>query len=90
MLYRINNNNDDDDDDNNNNNNNNNNDDHLLINKMMLINSRSCLWNLHTAWIDYRKAFDSAPPTHTDIFYVLQMYKISTTIINFLTPSMKE
>ena len=49
--------------------------------------SRSCHRNLSTAWIDYRKAFDSVP--HTWTLKVLQMYKISTTIINFLTTSMK-
>ena len=44
--------------------------------------------NLSTAWIDYRKAFDSVP--HTWILKVLQMYKTSPTTINFLTTSMKE
>ena len=55
--------------------------------KMLLEKSRSCHRNLSTAWIDYRKAFDSVP--HTWTLKVLQMYKISTTIINFLTTSMK-
>ena len=62
--------------------------DHLLIDKMLLENSRSRHRNLSTAWIDYRKAFDSVP--HTWILKVLQMYKMSPTIINFLTTSMKE
>ena len=37
--------------------------DQLLINKMLLENSRTCHRNLSTAWIDYRKAFDSVPHT---------------------------
>ena len=35
--------------------------DQLLINKMLLENSRSHHRNLSTAWVDYRKAFDSVP-----------------------------
>ena len=62
--------------------------DQLLINKMLLENSPSCHRNLSTAWIDYRKAFDSV--SHTWILKVPQIYKISPTIINFLTTSMKE
>ena len=60
----------------------------FLINKMLLENSGTCHRNLSTAWIDYKKAFDSVP--HTWILKVLQMYKISPTIINFSTISMKE
>ena len=62
--------------------------DQLLISKMLLENSSTCHRNLSTTWIDYRKAFGSVP--HTWILKVLQMYKISPTIINFLTVSMKE
>ena len=54
--------------------------DQLLINKMLL--------NLSVTWIDYRKAFDSV--LHIRILRVLQMYKISPTIINFLATNMKE
>ena len=60
----------------------------LLINKILLDNSRFCHRNLSTAWIDYKKAFDSV--SHTWILKVLQMYKIPPTIINFLTASMKD
>ena len=62
--------------------------DQLLINKMLLVNSRSCHRNLSTAWVDYRKVFDSVP--HTWILKVLQKYIIFSTILNFLTTSMKE
>ena len=62
--------------------------DQLLINKMLLENSCTCHRNLSATWIDYRKAFGSVP--HTWIWKVLQIYKISPTIINFLTVSMKE
>ena len=62
--------------------------DQLLIKKMLLENNRSCHRNLSTGWIDYRKAFDSVP--YTWVLKVLQMYKISSTIINFLTTSMKQ
>ena len=55
---------------------------------MLLENSCTRHRYLSTTWIDYRKAFDSFP--HTWILKVLQMYKISPTIINFLTVSMKE
>ena len=33
--------------------------DQLLIDKMILRNSRQCKTNLHVAWIDYKKVFDS-------------------------------
>ena len=62
--------------------------DQLLINKMLLENSRTCHRNLSTAWIDYRKTFDSV--SHKWILKVLQMYKTSPTIINFSTVSMKK
>ena len=62
--------------------------DQLLINKMLLENSRTCHRNLSIAWIDYRKASNSV--LHTSILKVLQIYKISPTIINFLTVSMKK
>ena len=55
--------------------------DQLLINNMLLENSRFYHRNLSTAWIDYRKAFDSV--SHTWILKVLQLYKISPTITNF-------
>ena len=62
--------------------------DQLSINKMLLENRSFCHRNLSTAWVDYRKAFDNV--SHTWIFKVLQTYKISLTITNFLTTSMKK
>ena len=62
--------------------------DQLLMNKVLLENSRTSHRNLSTAWIDYRKTFVSVPPTW--ILKVLQMHKISPTIFNFLTVSIKE
>ena len=64
--------------------------DQLLINKMLLENSRSSLKNLSTAWIDYRKAFDSVQRSwllRVIIIYTL-LYNVSPTIINFLKISM--
>ena len=60
--------------------------DQLLINKTLLENSRSSRKNLCTAWIDYRKVFDSIP--HSWLLRVLELYKVSPTIINFLKISM--
>lgn len=63
--------------------------DYLLIIKMLLENSRhSNDRNLTIAWVDYRKAFDSVE--HSWILKVLQLYKVSPTIVNFLKISMKE
>ena len=60
--------------------------DQLLINEMLLENSRSSCKNLSNAWIDYRKAFGSIP--HSWLLRVLELYKVSPTIINFLKISM--
>ena len=42
--------------------------------------------NLSTAWIDYKKAFDSVP--HEWILKATELYKISPIISNFLRISM--
>ena len=60
--------------------------DQLLVNKMILEHYRKMKRNLSTAWIDYRKAFDSVP--HSWILKTMQMYKASPTLINFLNHSM--
>ena len=60
--------------------------DQFLINEMLLENSRSSCKNLSNAWIDYRKAFGSIP--HSWLLRVLELYKVSPTIINFLKISM--
>ena len=62
--------------------------DQLLINKILLENSCSSCKNLSTAWIDYRRAFDSVP--HLWLLRVLELYKVSPTIINFLKTSMRK
>ena len=56
--------------------------DQLLVNRMLLENCSSKNRNLSTAWIDYRKAFDSVP--HPWIEKALDMYKISQIIKGFL------
>ena len=60
--------------------------DQLLINKMILENCKKKSKNLSTAWIDYKKAFDSVP--HDWILKALNIYKISPIISNFLKTSM--
>ena len=60
--------------------------DQLLINKMILENCHTKQKNLSTAWIDYKKAFDSVP--HDWIIKSLQMLKVSPKFINFLRISM--
>ena len=44
--------------------------------------------NLSTAWIDYKKAFDSVP--HSWILKCLQMYKIHPALITFIEESMSQ
>ena len=62
--------------------------DQLLINKMVLENCTRNRKNLSTAWIDYKKAFDTVP--HSWITKCLKMFKISPTVINFIHASMKK
>ena len=56
--------------------------DQLLINKMILENCRKKNRNLSTAWIDYKKAFDSV--SHEWILKAIELYKIFPIIFNFL------
>ena len=56
--------------------------DQLLIDKMILRNSRRRKTNLHVAWIDYKKAFDSLP--HRWIAKCLQIVGVSGNIRQFL------
>ena len=53
---------------------------------MLLDNNRSSCKNISTACIDYRKVFDSVP--HLWLLRILELYKASPTIINFLKISM--
>ena len=43
---------------------------------------------LVNSWVDYKKAFDSAP--HSWILRCLQMYKIHTVLITFIVESMSQ
>ena len=62
--------------------------DQLMINNAILENSRKSKKNLSTAWIDYKKAFDSVP--HSWIVKCLQMYKIHPVLITFIEESMSQ
>lgn len=55
---------------------------------MFLGNSGSNHRNLSTAWIHYRKCFDSFP--HSWNLKVLQLYKVSPIIVKHLKISIKE
>ena len=54
--------------------------DQLLIDKMILRNARRRKTNLHVAWIDYKKAFDSIP--HSRIASTWKSSKLVATLEN--------
>ena len=62
--------------------------DQLMINNAILENCKKKKKNLSTAWIDYKKAFDSVP--HSWILKCLQMYKIHPVLITFIEESMSQ
>ena len=62
--------------------------DQLLINKMVLEDCHTRKKNLSTAWIDYRKAYDSVP--HSWIIKVMEIYKVSPILTNFMKESMRQ
>ena len=62
--------------------------DQLMINNAILENCKKRKKNLSTAWIDYKKAFDSGP--HSWMLKCLQMYKIHPVLITFLDESMSQ
>ena len=62
--------------------------DQLLINKAIIEMAKSTKRNLTTAWIDYKKAFDSVP--HSWILKCIDMFKISPIIREFMKSSMKK
>ena len=62
--------------------------DQLMINKTIIETCKRKHHNLSTAWIDYRKAFDSIP--HKWILKSLELYKISPAIIGFLKQAMTQ
>ena len=60
--------------------------DQLLIDNLILENARKSKRNLSTAWIDYRKAFDSVP--HDWLRRSLQIHKFPEKLINFFATTM--
>ena len=60
--------------------------DQLLLNKTILDNCRTRSTNLSTAWIDYKKAFDSVP--HSWIMKCAALYKLAPNVVTFLSNSM--
>ena len=60
--------------------------DQLLINRMLMENCQMNHRNRSMAWVDYRKALDSVP--HGWFLMVLDMLKLSPTIISFLKHNM--
>ena len=60
--------------------------DQLLIDKMIMRNTKRRKTNLHVAWIDYKKAFDSLP--HSWITKSLKMLGVSSNIRQFLKTAM--
>ena len=61
--------------------------DQLLVNKMILEGCRTRKKNLSTAWIDYKKAFDSVP--HSWIMKCMEIYKICPVVTQFITAAMR-
>jgi hypothetical protein len=61
--------------------------DQLLIDKAITRDSKTHRKNLAMAWIDYQKAYDSVP--HSWIIESLKLYKVSTTLVQFIEESMK-
>ena len=62
--------------------------DQLMINNAILENCKKRKKNLSTAWIQYKKAFDSVP--HSCILKCLQLYKIHPVLITFIEESMSQ
>ena len=62
--------------------------DQLMINNAILENCKKRKMNLSTAWMDYKKAFDSVP--HSWILKCLQMYMIHPILIKFIEESMRQ
>ena len=59
-----------------------------MINNAILENCKKRKKNLSTAWVDYKKVFDSVPPFW--ILKCLQMYKIHPVLITFIEESMSQ
>ena len=61
--------------------------DQLLINKAILEEVKSRKKHLSTAWIDYKKAFDSVP--HSWILETLKIHRICPRLMKFIESNMK-
>ena len=59
----------------------------LLIDRAVARDSKARQTNLSTAWIDYRKAYDSMP--HTWILECLKLYKVNPALRTFIGNSMR-
>ena len=62
--------------------------DQLRINNAILENCQKRKKNLSTAWIDYKKAFDSV--LHSWILKCLHMYKIHPVLITIIEESLRQ
>ena len=62
--------------------------DQLMINNAILENCRKKQKNLSTAWIDYKKAFDSVP--HSWIIKCMEMYKVHPMLTTFIKTTMND
>ncbi|KAF2903383.1 hypothetical protein ILUMI_02806 [Ignelater luminosus] len=58
----------------------------LIIDSVILKQAEKQKRNLHMCYIDYKKAFDSV--THSWLLHILEIYKISPSLINFLKRTM--
>ena len=61
--------------------------DQFMINNAILEDCYDKKKNLSTAWIDYKKAFDSVP--HSWILKCIQLYKVHPIVSRFIECSMK-
>jgi hypothetical protein len=55
----------------------------LIIDTVIMEQARKNNRNIYTAFIDYKKAYDSVP--HSWLLKILKMYKINLDLINFLS-----
>ena len=60
----------------------------LIINKMVMDNVKLKQRNISAAWIDYKKAFDSAPDDW--IIEILKIHKFDPIAIKFLRKTMNK
>jgi hypothetical protein len=55
----------------------------LIIDTVIMEQARKNNRNIYTAFIDYKKAYDSVP--HSWLIKILKVYKINLDLINFLS-----